>query len=187
MIFFVSFDFCSIDWWVSRLHQHSVFMLSSGPLVTLDVWRTIKQLFDPNSRHVTLLWTPVNLFFVFPLNIAVMNRRFSFSHLTWPPVVLSVFMAQKSQWTSSASLLSGHRETNTGSSRRTAQRPRRMCLSGQGGATSPSRLSSNAALPSPLTSPSRSGTTQVSDAKSARTHCCVMWIWSSQPGLRGHP
>ncbi|XP_029295925.1 leukemia inhibitory factor receptor [Cottoperca gobio] len=28
------------------------------PLVTLDVWRTIKHLSDPNSRQVTLLWTP---------------------------------------------------------------------------------------------------------------------------------
>lgn len=37
-------------------------MLSSDPLVTLDVWRRIKQLSDPNSRQVTLLWTPVRLF-----------------------------------------------------------------------------------------------------------------------------
>ncbi|XP_074495372.1 leukemia inhibitory factor receptor isoform X2 [Sebastes fasciatus] len=28
------------------------------PLVTLDVWRIIKQLSDPNIRQVTLLWTP---------------------------------------------------------------------------------------------------------------------------------
>ncbi|XP_049435302.1 leukemia inhibitory factor receptor isoform X1 [Epinephelus fuscoguttatus] len=28
------------------------------PLVTLDVWRRIKQLPDPNSRQVTLLWIP---------------------------------------------------------------------------------------------------------------------------------
>lgn len=28
------------------------------PLVTLDVWRRINQLSDPNSRQVTLLWTP---------------------------------------------------------------------------------------------------------------------------------
>ncbi|XP_034547122.1 leukemia inhibitory factor receptor isoform X2 [Notolabrus celidotus] len=28
------------------------------PLVTLDVWRSIKQLPDSNSRQVTLLWTP---------------------------------------------------------------------------------------------------------------------------------
>ncbi|KAM9360201.1 leukemia inhibitory factor receptor [Symphorus nematophorus] len=28
------------------------------PLVTLDVWRRIEQLTDPNSRQVTLLWTP---------------------------------------------------------------------------------------------------------------------------------
>ncbi|KAK9523056.1 hypothetical protein VZT92_019485 [Zoarces viviparus] len=28
------------------------------PMVTLDVWRRIKQLSDPNTRKVTLLWTP---------------------------------------------------------------------------------------------------------------------------------
>lgn len=33
--------------------------LSSGPLVTLDVWRKIKEQSDSNSRQVSLLWTPV--------------------------------------------------------------------------------------------------------------------------------
>ncbi|XP_040050982.2 leukemia inhibitory factor receptor isoform X1 [Gasterosteus aculeatus] len=32
------------------------------PMVTLDVWRRIKRLSDPNTRRVTLLWTVVRLF-----------------------------------------------------------------------------------------------------------------------------
>lgn len=74
MIFFFFFsfifDFCSFSFvLVPALIDESpvpltinLHVLSSDPLVTLDVWRTIKQLFDPNSRQVKLLWTPVNLF-----------------------------------------------------------------------------------------------------------------------------
>ena len=34
---------------------------SSDPLVTLDLWRRIKQLPDSHKRHVTLLWNSVSL------------------------------------------------------------------------------------------------------------------------------
>lgn len=41
---------------------NNLHILPLDTLVALDVWRRIKPLSDPNSRQVTLLWTPVSLF-----------------------------------------------------------------------------------------------------------------------------
>nr|XP_046243960.1 leukemia inhibitory factor receptor [Scatophagus argus] len=61
------------------------------PLVTLDVWRRIKQLSDPNSRQVTLLWTPVRFKLVcFPPNVLLWQKYWCDSKQTLSDLIRAI-------------------------------------------------------------------------------------------------
>lgn len=128
------------------------FVVSTAPLVTLDLWRRIEQQSDPNSRQVTLMWIPVrlppNVLLGLKTSVTPQNKVFLSSTTT---CALSLLLARPLRWTSRTTRCSGPKEAKAGRRGRTADKPRQTSLWTQADTTSPSRRWSSRASPSLLT------------------------------------
>lgn len=135
-------------------------MLPSDPLVTLDVWRRIKQLSDPHSRQITLLWVPLN-------NPVLRNSLccHALAASANGAFVSSTFPALLPTCSSEVIGSSGHRTANIGAGGGPIKRPRQSSPSARDGATSLLLLFSTRAPTSPLTFPSRPTEAEVSSRR----------------------
>lgn len=140
----------------NRVDRISLHVLPSDPLVVLDVWRKIKQQFEPHVRQLTLLWMPVNNFVIFQKTRDVMHTPFWLTGcLTF---VFSTFLAPISTWPSEDMWLSGPWGTGSGGM---VEKPGQSSSLAQNGTISLSVLFSTPAPTSQRTSPSLRCTMEV--------------------------
>lgn len=133
-----------------KCRQSVLLCFPLDPAVSLDVWRRIKQLPDPHSRQLTLLWMPVNIAGFLRKNFNCNFTRAAF-RLTTRFSVFSVFPALLPTPSSEVTWWSGHRRARSGSGGGTVEKPRQSSPSAQDGVRSPSSLWSTRAPTSLLT------------------------------------